>query len=149
MLYCMRLPRDAAVLRTRTFTCWYRVLPNGITTTDSRTLTQAKMCTRRANCDITQRDDVAATRLICIREVFGSYLFRETDYPEIFCGYPRLLHAYIGIVSRLGYGGFFQIYGALISHWLYKENKLRDWKNVPYLLYIFPPQLHTLMTLLF
>jgi hypothetical protein len=38
--------------------------------------------------------------------------------------------------------------GGLISLWLYKENKLRDWKK-NYLLYIFPPQLHTLMTSLF
>jgi hypothetical protein len=39
--------------------------------------------------------------------------------------------------------------GGLISLWLYKENnKLRDWEKM-YLLYIFPPELHTLMTSLF
>jgi hypothetical protein len=39
--------------------------------------------------------------------------------------------------------------GELISLWLYKENKkLRDWRKV-YLLYIFPPELHTLVTSLF
>jgi hypothetical protein len=38
--------------------------------------------------------------------------------------------------------------GGLISGWLYKgNNKLRDWKL--YLLYIFPPELHTLTTSLF
>jgi hypothetical protein len=38
--------------------------------------------------------------------------------------------------------------GGLISLWLYKGNKkLRD-KNI-YFLYIFPPELHTLMTSLF
>jgi hypothetical protein len=36
----------------------------------------------------------------------------------------------------------------LILLWLYKGNKLRDWKKM-YLLYIFPPKLHTLMTWLF
>jgi hypothetical protein len=35
----------------------------------------------------------------------------------------------------------------LISLWLYKENKLRDWKNV-FTLHI-PPELHTLMASLF
>jgi hypothetical protein len=39
--------------------------------------------------------------------------------------------------------------GELISLWLYKENnKLRDWEKM-YLLYIFPPELHTLLTSLF
>jgi hypothetical protein len=38
--------------------------------------------------------------------------------------------------------------GGLVSLWLYKENnKLRDLKM--YLLYIFPPELHTLMASLF
>jgi hypothetical protein len=37
--------------------------------------------------------------------------------------------------------------GGLISLWLYKENKSYGVKM--YLLYIFPPELHTLMTSLF
>jgi hypothetical protein len=38
--------------------------------------------------------------------------------------------------------------GRLINIWLYREHKLRGRKKI-YLLYIFPPELHTLMTSLF
>jgi hypothetical protein len=102
--------------------------------------------------------------LTYILEVLCSNLGLDIGCPEDFCRFVQSLLANSWIVPRFDHERFRPnpsqftthltippyVRGGLISLWLYKEKKLRDWKKM-YLLYIFPPppELHTFMTSLF
>jgi hypothetical protein len=62
----------------------------------------------------------------------------ESFHVRMWCAMPLAWYVPDSLAIRRG----------LISLWLYEENKLRYWEKI-YLHYIFPPELPTLMTLLF
>jgi hypothetical protein len=61
--------------------------------------------------------------------VLDSNPCRDTEVFVVFLSLPRHIPEYTSITSRLCPSKSF-LRGELISLWLYKENKLRDWKNV-------------------
>jgi hypothetical protein len=59
---------------------------------------------------------IAVTFLICIRDIFGLYLYRDIGYSEVLHGFPQFLHDNSRIVSSLGHNCFIKNPFHFISH---------------------------------